>query len=152
MMMKALHFATAVTLLACKAEPSNATVARCAAQCEAASECPGVSSDCVDGCEADYELVKAIDCEAEYVAILDCVDGSTTPCDDLSGCEDAVNEFTLCYVQFCGSYPGDSSVDARTSRVEQGLELTDRSSDFWAQSFPVSVSAARASAASGPSG
>ncbi len=87
-------------------EPSNATVARCETQCDAASDCELGSSDCLDKCEAEYDTASRIDCVAEYELILDCVDGLADLC-AVDGCSNEVADYSFCLDQFCGLEPDD---------------------------------------------
>lgn len=87
--------------LAC-AEPSNATVERCVAQCDAAGDCPGGSGDCLDVCESQYAEAERIECVPEYQAILDCIDGLPSVCDP-SSCSNELTSYTLCLGAFCAT-------------------------------------------------
>lgn len=80
-------------------------MARCEAQCDAASDCEAGSSSCLDKCEAEYETAQHIDCVDAYVEILECVD--TADVCDVSACSTEVAGYSFCLDKFCGAEPTD---------------------------------------------
>ncbi len=103
-------------------EPSNATVARCEAQCDAASDCELGSSSCLDKCEAEYDTARHIDCVLEYEAILECVDTLADLC-AVENCSNEVAAYSVCLGAFCGTEPSDplcGAAPAGGSSAEEG--------------------------------
>lgn len=94
-------FFTVVALASC-AEPSNATVKKCVDECDASSDCPGGTGDCLDVCESEYEEATAIDCVPQYQALVDCLGKTTSACDP-GACATEVSTYTICFGEYCGS-------------------------------------------------
>lgn len=99
-------FLVSIVALACS-EPSNATVEKCTAQCDAAGDCPGGTGDCLDVCEAQYDEASRIECIPEYEGLLDCLGGEGDVCDP-SRCTDEVTAYSICLGAFCAKDRGFS--------------------------------------------
>ena len=93
-----------VSLVGCR-EPSNATVAQCVDQCDAAGDCPGGSGDCVEICESQFDEASRIECVGQYENLLDCIGKLESVCDP-SPCTTQLSEYTLCLGAFCAKDRG----------------------------------------------
>ncbi len=116
-----MRFPFALLLLAgaACAEPSNATVQRCVDQCDAASDCPSGTGNCLDVCENEYAEAERISCVPEYEVILDCLGSLKNVCDELA-CSTQLSEYTICYGAFCGENPTNPSCVTGEGGAGQG--------------------------------
>lgn len=94
-------FVLLIGLASC-AEPSNATVKKCVDECDAASDCPGGTGDCLDVCESEYLEAERIQCVPEYQGIVDCLAASNALCDP-AACATELSTYTICLGAYCGT-------------------------------------------------
>jgi len=88
--------------------PSDAVVAQCVEQCDAASACPNGTGNCLDGCEEERAFAKHVECSIEYESMLDCLDTVADVCDQFSACPTEVSVYFTCFGTFCVEHPDDS--------------------------------------------
>ena len=103
--MSTRHLFALLALASC-AEPSNATVKKCVDECDASSDCPGGTGDCLDVCENEYDEAERIECIADYKAMIECLGADPGTCDPNS-CSTEISTYTVCFGEFCGINPAD---------------------------------------------
>ncbi|MFO0552512.1 MAG: hypothetical protein U0271_29250 [Polyangiaceae bacterium] len=93
-------------LFGCTEEPSDSVVAKCADECEAASDCPGGGGDCVEACEEERDFAERVGCTPQYELLIDCFGTLTDPC-SYDACDLEVTSYSTCLGEFCGANPMD---------------------------------------------